>query len=310
MITNAKTIVYLCVLSIFIFSPAYGFKKYGKVCDELSFSKIKIYQPNSYFMKVCGYIRNKTDYKIFLSANLILHRITKTVINQASIVENLEPNSSIYFDVYLQNDDNYKDTREALHLKWVVNDLQVHKPYEEPEYTPKMEAMKNIDGDSIVREGKASIFITGNGQNNTDKFVLETGNHLIKTSHDGQRNFIVRLKNEYGHSEKLLINKIGRYLNKRKLYIHNPGNYYFDVDADGEWEFEIERPRRILNDDPLRPVETDLKPSKWKVETTDGRIINADNFSNQGSQVIIELYGAQIFFEKEKIKKISKIPIK
>ena len=82
------------------------------------------------------------------------------------------------------------------------------------------------------------------------------------------------------------------------------------MDADGEWEFEIERPRRILNDGLLRPVETDLKPSKWKVETTDGRIINADNFSNQGSQVIIELYGAQIFFEKEKIKKISKIPIK
>jgi hypothetical protein len=82
------------------------------------------------------------------------------------------------------------------------------------------------------------IVIEGNGQAVTDPFTPPSTINRVFLTHQGQRNFIVRVFKADG-SEAGMANEIGTYEGVRPL-IGAAGDYYFEVDADGPWSIRVE----------------------------------------------------------------------
>lgn len=300
----------------FTASQAQSFDKRGKISGEVSYYNIKVYQPSKYSIKVCGYLKNNTEHKIFISADLIFQRVTKTKINWGRVVENIKPNSSIFFDVYLERKDNFRHTKEALHLKWDVDDLNVYKPYKKTSKAKYKSTSrpKNkttiVENRSTVREGRKTIYINGSGRQTTEEFTLEPGKHNIKISYDGTSNFIVRLIDQFGNSKKRLANEIGSYENRLVFFIKNQGRYLLDVDSSGKWSFEIKRPASFIksgHQEAEEQTSVPLKGNKYKIIFNDGSVMKAQNYWEQDNDIVLEMYGAQVFFNKTKIKEIKEL---
>ncbi|QLK25388.1 hypothetical protein HYG81_15035 [Natrinema zhouii] len=84
--------------------------------------------------------------------------------------------------------------------------------------------------------------LEGSGQTVTDEFSVAGGPTVFIFEHNGESNFIVELINaETGEVETIPVNEIGTTDGAVAVPL-GPGDYYFDVDADGSWSVEVAEP--------------------------------------------------------------------
>lgn len=77
---------------------------------------------------------------------------------------------------------------------------------------------------------------TINGHGDKVVFInIPSGNHVIKLTHSGSRNFIIKV-----NDQNLLVNKIGSYDGSASQVFKDTGIYSFGVHADGDWSITIE----------------------------------------------------------------------
>ncbi|MFD3162843.1 hypothetical protein [Herpetosiphon sp. NSE202] len=79
------------------------------------------------------------------------------------------------------------------------------------------------------------VILSGVGQTVTDPFMPPSPVSIIKLTHTGRRNFIVKAYT--GNDESYLVNEIGRYTGSRVLY--GDSSSFLEINADGEWTVEI-----------------------------------------------------------------------
>ena len=81
---------------------------------------------------------------------------------------------------------------------------------------------------------------SGYGSDYTEMFELEEGIVFFTATHaNGDSNFITHLLNSDGLTIDYLTNEIGKYEGRVLVYIDEPGDYLLNIDADGNWSFEI-----------------------------------------------------------------------
>lgn len=78
------------------------------------------------------------------------------------------------------------------------------------------------------------------GSDYTDMFELEEGIVFFTATHEnGDSNFITHLLDSSGVTIDYLTNEIGDYQGRVMAYIDQAGEYLLNIDADGNWSFEI-----------------------------------------------------------------------
>lgn len=84
---------------------------------------------------------------------------------------------------------------------------------------------------------------SGNGQAVTDTVSIEGGLTTFAMSHDGDSNFQVELIDEStGDTYEFLANEIGSWEADQPYYVP-PGDYVLEVEADGNWNIDVDQPR-------------------------------------------------------------------
>lgn len=81
---------------------------------------------------------------------------------------------------------------------------------------------------------------SGQGYAATPLFQLSRGVKRLTLSHDGLRNFSVRLLNARGQSVSLVVNVIGQFQGAKEVDLREGGVYLLDVNADGQWTIRVE----------------------------------------------------------------------
>jgi hypothetical protein len=87
------------------------------------------------------------------------------------------------------------------------------------------------------------IALSGQGQQASDKFTLESGLAVFQLTHNGSSNFGVWLKDSKGKNVELLANEIGSFNGSKAVGV-SAGEYILDVSADGAWTVNITQPRQ------------------------------------------------------------------
>ena len=81
---------------------------------------------------------------------------------------------------------------------------------------------------------------SGKGHTATQLFSMQSGLKIIKMTHDGRLNFIVRILDSNGNLISILVNVIGKFDGNTAVGIQADGIYLFDVQADGNWTISIQ----------------------------------------------------------------------
>lgn len=105
------------------------------------------------------------------------------------------------------------------------------------------EARSGNSQSSSVQTAQDTIRLDGRGRQASQKFNLQPGLAVFKTTHDGSSNLIIRLLNHDGQAIDTLFNQIGKFDGERGFEIREAGEYLLDVAADGNWTVAIEQPR-------------------------------------------------------------------
>lgn len=105
------------------------------------------------------------------------------------------------------------------------------------------EAAKKAKEEEAARKAaeekrREELSLSGSGQQATSKFTLEDGFVIIKSTHNGSRNFIMQLLDENGNQIELITNTIGGYEGSQ-VYPISAGTYQYNVNADGAWTIEM-----------------------------------------------------------------------
>ncbi len=101
------------------------------------------------------------------------------------------------------------------------------------------EAEKQAKEEAKKEREQTKITLSGNGDTATDGFKLKSGFAVFEGVHNGAANFIVELQDENGNPVELMVNTIGSYKGKTLAMIPAGGTYYLNVDAAGNWSFDI-----------------------------------------------------------------------
>lgn len=87
--------------------------------------------------------------------------------------------------------------------------------------------------------------LSGAGKDVTQNISITSPFAVVKMSHTGSGNFAVWLKHATtGKGEDLLANEIGSYTGTRMSHLQ-PGEYFFDIDADGPWSLTVMEPAHL-----------------------------------------------------------------
>lgn len=87
--------------------------------------------------------------------------------------------------------------------------------------------------------------LSGSGKDITQNISIKSPFAIVKMSHTGRSNFAVWLKQAAtGEGEDLLANEIGSYSGTRMAHLR-PGEYFFDIDADGPWSLNVMEPAHL-----------------------------------------------------------------
>jgi hypothetical protein len=84
----------------------------------------------------------------------------------------------------------------------------------------------------------SSTHFSGDGDDVKSFTAAGSGLRIFTMHHNGDRNFIVWLKNSRGEYVALLVNEIGSYYGKKSERLTS-GTYYLDITADGAWTIDI-----------------------------------------------------------------------
>ena len=79
----------------------------------------------------------------------------------------------------------------------------------------------------------------GNGFKTSPSIQLERGLAEFKMKHDGQQRFKVVLLDQNGRPVEYLANTIGAYDGSKPISIQEPGIYFLNVTADGNWTVDV-----------------------------------------------------------------------
>ena len=96
---------------------------------------------------------------------------------------------------------------------------------------------------------------SGEGTTVTEDFSLQGGLVVFDMLHEnGESNFIVELKDaESGETTESLANEIGEWMGVYPMFAPD-GEYFLEIDADGDWEFVITQPRPAPSEAEPTPV--------------------------------------------------------
>lgn len=87
---------------------------------------------------------------------------------------------------------------------------------------------------------------SGFGSDYTEEFELGAGVAFVSSTHtNGDSNFISHLLDSSGLIIGFLTNTIGDYQGRTMISIDQPGEYLIDIDADGDWSFEISQNQSV-----------------------------------------------------------------
>jgi hypothetical protein len=99
----------------------------------------------------------------------------------------------------------------------------------------------NIDFEEVDTSGNAEALniFSGTGDIITPIFSVNQGLKTFNLTHEGDSNFIIHLIKPNGSTEAYLANEIGDFDGSTAEYLDS-GNYFMQVEADGNWSIEIE----------------------------------------------------------------------
>jgi hypothetical protein len=90
-------------------------------------------------------------------------------------------------------------------------------------------------------EGQAApCKLQGNGFATTPFVQLERGLAEFKMKHDGQQRFKVVLLDQNGRPVEYLANTLGTFDGSKPISIEEPGIYFLNVSADGNWTIDVQ----------------------------------------------------------------------
>ena len=84
------------------------------------------------------------------------------------------------------------------------------------------------------------VTLQGTGYHATPFINLKKGLNIFKMTHDGKMRFRVTLLDQYGKPVDTLINTVGEFDGSKPISIDDPGIYYLNVGADGDWSIDVE----------------------------------------------------------------------
>jgi hypothetical protein len=116
---------------------------------------------------------------------------------------------------------------------------------------------------TTVNQNTPAIKLQGKGRQASEKFTLQQGLAVINTTHQGKSNYIAYLVNSEGEEVQSLFNHIGKYDATRGFEITKPGEYLLNVQADGNWTFNIQQPRPTTGESAPRTItgtKTEVSP--------------------------------------------------
>lgn len=116
--------------------------------------------------------------------------------------------------------------------------LAEQKAKEETEAKAKAEEAARIKAEEEAKAKEQALKLNGTGDTVTSKFSLENGFVIINATHQGSRNFAVKLLDANANSVELVVNEIGNY-NGSKVYSVSAGEYLYEVTAGGSWSINM-----------------------------------------------------------------------
>lgn len=91
-----------------------------------------------------------------------------------------------------------------------------------------------------IEANEVPLTLSGNGQEASEFFYLNSGMRRFTMSHSGSGHFSMVLYSAEGDYIDLLVNEIGSFDGSKAVSLSKSGNYLLDVSADGNWEASIE----------------------------------------------------------------------
>ncbi|HTQ38990.1 MAG TPA: hypothetical protein VMJ32_08175 [Pirellulales bacterium] len=89
-------------------------------------------------------------------------------------------------------------------------------------------------------EGQAApCTLQGHGYNTTPFFKLEKGLAEFQMKHEGEARFRVVLLDRNGRPVEYLTNTLGAFEGSKPISIEEPGLYFLNVSADGDWTVDV-----------------------------------------------------------------------
>lgn len=92
-----------------------------------------------------------------------------------------------------------------------------------------------------TEQGKPTpVNVQGKGADATQPIQLEKGLVVFKFNHTGDSRFKVALLDQDGRTVGYLVNTLGPFSGSKPISIDQPGVYYLNVSADGDWNINVE----------------------------------------------------------------------
>ena len=112
------------------------------------------------------------------------------------------------------------------------------KAKEETEAKEKAEEEAKAKAETERLAKLEALKLSGTGDTATKKFTLEDGFVIIDATHQGSRNFALKLLDSNADSVELAVNTIGNYSGKQ-VYSIPAGEYLYEVKASGPWTIQM-----------------------------------------------------------------------
>lgn len=175
-------------------------------------------------------------------AGISLAVMLVTFIGFAATSDSVETTKDVDKEQELPAVESEKETEEEKALREAkeaeAKALAEQKAKEEAEAEAKAlaEVEAKLEAEKVAR--LEALKISGTGDSATKKFSLDSGFVIIEATHQGTRNFALKLLDSNADSVELVVNEIGNYSGK-KIYAIPAGEYLYEVTASGPWTIQM-----------------------------------------------------------------------